>query len=157
MSVYGWTTADQRLPVAPPQPNLASVTIVGAPASLSIADSPDPYSGSVTRSKTIFTWETTDALAVSYIVQLNGVDYAPTVASQYVFTNLKPGDYNFGVQAVNASGARSPLTSALHTVTTPSGTIPPGAVITLKDESTTLGLPAKRLALIDGELVTVEV
>lgn len=154
MSVYGWTTADQRLPVAPPQPKLVSSTVVGAPASLSVADGPDPYTGSVTRSKTIFNWETTDALAVSYIVQLNGVEYAPTVTNQYVFTNLKPGDYTFGVIAVNAAGARSGLVTAPHTVTTPSGTLPS---LVLADEGTTPGQPSKRLALIDGELVTVEV
>ena len=155
-SVYGWTTADQVLPAINAAPKVSTATAVGAPASLAVVDTPQPYAGSVTRSMTTFTWAATDALSVSYIVQLNGVDYAASATNQYIFANLVPGTYAFGVMAVNASGVRSPVASVTHTVTTPSGTIPGGTVITLDDEGTP-GQPSKRLALINGELETVEV
>jgi hypothetical protein len=155
-SIYGWTTANQVLPSIIAKPLATSATVVSAPASLAVTDAADAYTGSVTRSKTTFTWDSTDAMTTGYVVQLDGVDYATVVTNQYIVSNLKPGAYIFGVIAMNASGVRSTVASATHTVTTPSGTMPPGVVITLTDEGTP-GQPSKRLALINGELGTVEV
>ena len=130
---------------------------VQAPNSLIVAITPVTVSGSVTRSATTFSWQCSDPFVKSYTVQLNGVDYATVVAptQQYVFTNLVPATYTFGVIAVNSSGAKSQLSYSTITITTPNGTVA-GSVVRLVDEGSPGG-PPKRLALINGELETVEV
>ena len=153
-SVYGWTSAKEVALVPAAKPFIVSASVVTAPASLTATESAVSVpAGSVTRSDVTLAWTNIDAMATSFVVQKNGIDYSTTTTNSFIFTNLPVGSYNFAVSGVNASGVRSSATTITHNVTTPSLTLP---TMVLSDEGTP-GQPSKRLALLNGELVTVEV
>ena len=149
-TIYGWTSASEGTITPPPITVVPTSDTIAPITNLSISAYDVPVSsGSVTRSNVTLIWAAGDGLAISFVIQKDGVDYAEITTNTFTFTNMIPATYTFGVIALNSAGVRSTVVESVFVVSVSSLVAPPLSTISLIDEGDS---GHKTLYLLNNEI-----